>query len=110
MLTDIDINKLKKIFVTKKDFGRRMKGVDKRFDRLSMHLDYQLKPFEEFKREFKSFKDQVITSLDFLVSSYKKFEDEYLVISHQLSRADSILNNHEVRLSQLEEKSRKKPS
>lgn len=116
MITDQDIRKLKKVFVTKEDLRTSLTSfVTKEehkasTDRLIKYIDYRLEPLEEFKREFKDFKDSVLKSLDFLVRAYQKLTDEHTVAFEQYSRLDGKVEDHEVRIKLLEDKRRKKPS
>ena len=86
----------------KKDIDRVIEYVNLRFE--------AIEEIYQFRKEFKEFKESVLKTLDFLVGAYKKFDDEYFLISHQLLNVDKILGKHETRITRLEEKNRKKPS
>jgi len=96
MITDQDVTKLEKIFVTKEELKTSI-------DRVINYIDYRLEPLEEFKLDFKEFKEQVLKSLNFLVGAYKRLDEERVVAFKQF-------DNHETRIELLESKSPKKPS
>jgi len=110
MITDADVSKLEKTFVTKngleKELGRFATKKDleeteiklnKRIDRLSKEIDFKLEPLMEFKEEFSGFKSSVLKSLDWLVGAFKKFDEEYLTLTEQNKRISKRVSNLEER-------------
>jgi|GEM_PF-1798264 len=121
MITDTDINKMKKIFITKEDLKRELKdfvtkedlknaftdsesGLNKRIDRVVDSIDYRFERFEKLEKDFRVFKDFTTRTLDWLVGSFKKFEEELIVMNYQSKRVLDRLENHETRITKLEEK------
>lgn len=110
MITDTDVKKLEKKFVTKKYLNEKLdateKGLKKEIRSSENYLDYKIettkKESEEFKREFRNFKDSVLKSLDWLVGAFTKFEAEHTILTEQNGRANGKLDNHETRISHLE--------
>ncbi|KKP61364.1 MAG: hypothetical protein UR54_C0003G0015 [Candidatus Roizmanbacteria bacterium GW2011_GWA2_34_18] len=109
MITDADVKKLKRTFVTKGDLKKGLdrfatkEYVDKRFDRLFLYLDNRFEPLEKMKIDFDKFKDRVYISLDWLTNAFKKFEEEHTVLTEQNSRNINELGNHEKRILSLEQ-------
>lgn len=97
MITDDDIKKLKKTFVTKEELQTSI-------DRVIKYIDYRLEPLEELRREFKEFKDQILKSIDFLVGGFKRLDEERIVASEQHFRIKSNVEDHEIRITSLEKK------
>ena len=101
-------NSNKNDFVTKDYLDKRLKEskdyTDKRFDRLFTYLDHKFEPLNELKRDFDKFKDSTNKSLDWLVKSQEKYDQEYTVAQKQYSRTDERLNDHGKRISVLEKK------
>lgn len=91
MITDKDIKKMKAVFATQE-------YVDKRFDRLFMHLDNRFEPLEKMKKDFDEFKDKVYISLDWLVGAFKKFDEEHTVLTEQNKRINKRLTSIEQRI------------
>jgi len=99
MITDTDVKKLEKKFVTKKYLNEKLgateKGLKKEIRSSENYLNYKIdtleKKVDDFKAEFTGFKDSVLKSLDWLVGAFTKFEEEHI-----------ILDNHETRISHLE--------
>ena len=104
MITDKDVKKLEKTFATKNELKETELRLNKRMDRLSKDIDYKLEPLIIFKEEFSEFKSSVFKSLDWLVSAFKKFEEEHLVLSEQNKRTSGKLDNHEKRIFSLEQR------
>jgi len=115
MITDADIKKMKKVFVTKSDlksFATKddlkafatQEYVDKRFERLFKYLDHRFEPLDKLVNGFDEFKDKVLTNLDWLTGKYRKFEEEHTVLTEQNSRNINKLENHENRITVLEQR------
>lgn len=104
MITDADIKKLKKVFVSKNDLKKEVSRLDKRIDGLKIYIDYRLEPFEEMRKDFYSFKDQVLKTLDWLVGAFKKFDEEHTILSGQYSEVQIKIENHETRIGIIEKK------
>ncbi len=71
MITTLDINKLKKSFVTKKEFYR---GIEELLEFLA---DFRSE-FEDFRAEFKSFRSETSDILNNHERSIDKLEDKVL--------------------------------
>ena len=97
-------------YVTKDDLKAASRDYGIAIDRVIDYIDYRLEPVDEFMREFREFKDQMLKSMDFLVGAYQKLTDEHTVAFEQYSRLDGKLEDYEVRIKLLENKRRKKPS
>lgn len=97
MITDTDVKKLKKVFATQE-------YVDKRFERLFKYLDYRLEPLDKLVKDIDELNNKISTDLDFLIGKYTKFEDEHAVLTEQTNRVNGKLDNHEDRISTLEQK------
>jgi len=92
MITDSDIKKLKKVFVTKEELKSEIKSTE---NYLNYKIEAARKESQEFIREFHKFKDSTLKTLDWLVGAFKKFEEEYTVIGEQLVRINKRLDQHE---------------
>lgn len=77
--------------------------MDKRIDTLMKYIDFKLEPIEEFRKEFTDFKERVLKTLDWLVGTYQKFDEEHTVSSEQYSRMTDKVENHEKRIATLEQ-------
>ena len=108
MLTDGDISKLKKVFVTKeelfsaesglrKDINNFKKSVDIRFDIVENAID-------KFSKDFTEFKEHTYKTLDWLVSAFKKFDEEHTILTVRYSKINKTIDNHETRITILEKK------
>ncbi len=110
MITDTDVKKLKRTFVTKGDLKKGLgrfatkEYVDKRFERLFKYLDQRFEPLDKLVNGFDEFKNKVLTNLDWLTGKYKKFEEEHTVLTEQNSRNINELGNHEKRIFSLEQR------
>lgn len=110
MITDADVKKLKRTFVTKGDLKKGLNRfatkeyVDKRFDRLFLYLDQRFEPLDKLVKGFDDFKDKVFINLDWLTGKYKKLDEEHVVLSEQNKRTNGKLNNHEKRIFSLEQR------
>lgn len=110
MITDADVKKLKRTFVTKGDLKEGLdkfatkEYVDKRFERLFKYLDQRFEPLDRLVNGFDEFKDKVLINLDWLTGKYKKFEEEHTVLTGQNSRNINKWDNHEKRISSLEQR------
>ncbi len=106
MITDKDITKMKKIFVTKEDlknaFTDSESGLNKRIDRVIDSIDYKFNKLDKLHEDFNEFKEFVTKTLDWLVGAFKKFNEEHTVLSHQNLRTTKQLENHETRIKTLE--------
>lgn len=117
MITDADVKKLEKTFITinglkkelnlfatKKDLVETENKLNKRIDRLSKEIDFKLEPLMEFKEEFSGFKSSVLKTLDWLVGAFTKFNEDHTVLTEQNGRAHKKLDNHENRIISLEQR------
>ena len=102
MLTDSDIKKLEKVFVTKKEFNNFKIGVNKRFEILESSVLQLSKELSDFKNEMRDFRDQTYKTLDWLVGAFKKFDAEHTILSARYSTVNKTLDNHEERITTLE--------
>lgn len=62
-----------------------------------LYINHQLEPIREFITEFSDFKNKISDKLDWLMSSYQKFEDELTVKSEQEARVEKRLTALEKR-------------
>ena len=118
MITDTDINKLEKVFVTKSEFNDFKTGVDKRFEKVDKRLELVYKRLEllensvlhlskelsDFKNEMREFRDQTYKTLDWLVGAFKKFDEEHTILSARYSTINKTIDNHENRITSLEKR------
>ena len=113
MITDADVKKLEKTFATKKDLDgfatkKDLKDTElrlnTRIDRMTKYVDFELEPVNDFKKEFKDFKNKVFDKLDWLIGKYNKFEAEHTVLTEQNNRTNDKLTNHEKRIFSLEQR------
>ncbi|MEK7495554.1 MAG: hypothetical protein AAB788_02525 [Patescibacteria group bacterium] len=113
MITDADVRKLEKTFVTKKDLlgfatkkdlNETESRLNTRIDRMTKYVNFELEPVDDFKKEFKDFKDKIFDKLDWLIGKYNKFEEEHTVLTEQNKRSNSKLDNHEKRIFSLEQR------
>jgi len=95
MITDIDIKKLKKVFVTKEDLRKELKNyatkedLKKEIKSLDRKIDLSIYEVIKFVGEVK---DEIIEQLN-------EFRYEMRDISR---RHEEKLNNHEVRINRIE--------
>ncbi len=75
MITDADVKKLENTFASKKDLIETELRLNKRIDRVTKYVNFELEPINEFKKEFTEFKENTQKSLDWLVRAFKKFEE-----------------------------------
>ncbi len=106
MITDNDIKKLKKDFATKADLKVYATKEDllTSIDRIIKYVDFRFEQVEEKLDKVIKNVDFIMEKLDWLVKAYTKFEDEYLVLSHQYSRVDKSVDDHEARITTIEKK------
>ena len=110
MITDADVKKLSKAFVTKNDLKKGLdrfatkEYVDKRFERLFKYLDYRFQPLDKLVKDIDELNNKISTNLDFLMGKYTKFEDEHTVLTEQTNRVNGKLDNHEERIFSLEQR------
>ncbi len=102
MINDRDIKKLKIIFATKKDLKASEIRLDKKIDGVIKYIDFKSEPIGEFRTEFIDFKERVLKTLDWLVDAFKKFDEELIVKTHQDTEVEDKLENHEIRIKNLE--------
>ncbi len=99
MITDADIVKLKKIFVTKQE----LKETEKR---LIKYIDYKTDRLEKailvLSKEFSEFREQTYKTLDWLVGAFKKFDEGHTILSARYSTINKTLDIHESRTTSLE--------
>ena len=115
MITDTDVKKLEKTFVSKKYFDDKLDvakkdlkdtelRLNKRIDRVTKYVNFEIEPITDFKKEFKDFKNKVFDKLDWLIGKYNKFEAEHTVLTEQNNRTNNKINNHEERILSLEQR------
>jgi|SRR3989344_6900281 len=108
MITNADITKLKKVFVTKQELketeNRLIKYINYKTDRLEESIKILSNELADFKKEMMEFKDHMYKTLDFLVGSYKKFDEEHSILTTRYSTIGKTIDNHETRISILEKK------
>ena|SRR3990167_1468027 len=101
MITDADITKLKKVFVTKQELKSEI-------DRVIKYVDYKTDRLENsilrLTKEFNEFKEQTAKSLDWLVGAFKKFDEEHSILTARYSTIGKTIDNHETRITTLEKK------
>lgn len=84
--------------VTKSYFDQTL---DRRFkehsegitERIIRYIDYRLEPLELMAKDYAQFKDKVLTSLDWLVGAFKKFEDEHTLLTERYIEINKRLEN-----------------
>ncbi|OGK17837.1 hypothetical protein A3G67_02825 [Candidatus Roizmanbacteria bacterium RIFCSPLOWO2_12_FULL_40_12] len=101
MITNDDIKKLKRAFVTKDYLDKRL---DDRFDRFEKYMDYRFQTIEEILKELLKFNDFATDKLDWLVGKYQKFEDERMILTTQYSSVNKRLDVHETDVKILKKK------
>lgn len=104
MITDADVKKLEKTFATKNDLKESEGRLNKRIDRMTKYVDFEIEPVTDFKKEFKDFKNKVFDKLDWLIGKYNKFEAEHTVLTEQNNRTNDKIDVHEERISGLEQR------
>lgn len=104
LLTKEYLDKKLRNFATKSDFDKLDEKIDKVKDGLIFYIDEKLKPLEEMGKSFFEFKDSVLATLDKLVGMFEKFDQERIVASHQFRRINDKVENHDKRITVLEEK------
>jgi len=77
MITDADIVKLKKVFVTKQELKREIDRANNYTEKLFMSLS---KDLLDFKKEMVEFKERTSKTLDWLVGAFKKFDEEHTIL------------------------------
>jgi hypothetical protein len=97
MITDKDVKKMKEVFATQE-------YVDKRFERLFKYLDHRFEPLDKLVKGFDELNNKISTNLDFLMGKYTKLDDEHTILTVQNKRTNGKLDNHEVRITNLEQK------
>lgn len=101
MLTDADITKLKKIFVTKEELKLEIDRANNYTEKLFMALS---KDLSDFKNEMREFRDSTAKTLDWLVGAFKKFDEEHSILTARYSTIGKTIDNHELRITNLEKK------
>ena len=100
MITDIDIKKLKKVFVTKEDLRKELKNYatkeDLKKEIKSLDRKIDLSIYEVIKFEVIKFVGEV---KDEIIEQLNEFRYEMRDISR---RHEEKLNNHEVRINRIE--------
>ena len=119
MITDADIKKLEKVFVTKKDLvglatkkdfnnlDSKIDRVDKKLDRTINYMNIKFTVIEEKLTKLDyidSRLESIMDSLSWLTGEYKKFDKEHTVLSEQTNRVNGKLDNHEKRIFSLEQR------
>ena len=99
VITDSDIIKLKKVFVTKQELKLEI-------DRVIKYVDYKTDRLEKailtLSKELAEFKEHTNKTLDWLVGAFKKFDEEHTILSARYSTVNKTLDNHEERITTLE--------
>lgn len=85
-----------------KDLKAVEERLNKRIDRVLKYIDFKIQPFEEMRIEFIDFKNKVFDRFDWLIGRYKKFEDEYTIQAEQNKRILDRIENHEIRITNIE--------
>src|SRR3990167_9221183 len=105
MISDRDIKKIKKElakdFVTKQEFKRGIESSNNYTEKLFISLS---KDLLDFKKEMVEFKEQTYKTLDRLVGAFKKFDEEHTILSTRYSTINKTLDNHEQRITLIENK------
>lgn len=81
--------------------------LDKKIDRVIHYMNLKFDAVEERLKKLDTIDerlDKILTTLDWLVNQYEKFEQEYTVASEQSRRIEEELDNHEKRISTLEQR------
>lgn len=104
MITDTDIKKLEKVFVTKSEFNEFKINANKHFDLLEYRVTQLSQEFNEFREEMREFRDQTYKTLDWLVGAFKKFDEEHAILSARYSTINKTIDNHENRITSLEKR------
>lgn len=86
--------------VTKSYFEEKLderlkKEFQSHSDKMNKYIDFKLEPINEFMRKFDRFHEDIMTKLDWLITKYQKFEQEYLVQSQINQRVLERLESHE---------------
>ncbi len=97
--------KIKNNWVTVEQFNKAEKSNKSDHNYLNYKIEALSNELKEFKNEFIEFKDYVTKTLDWLVSAFKKFDEEHTVFSEKSMRISTKLDNHESRIKTLEKKS-----
>ena len=108
MITDADITKLKKVFVTKlelkSEIDRANNYTEKLFLALTESINELKKDLSDFRKEMANYKDHTNKTIDFLFGSYKKFDEEHSILTARYSTFSKAIDNHETRITNLEKK------
>ncbi len=80
------------------------KVLDERFDRFKLYFDFRFERIEQMAEEFLKYKSFMLDKLDWLVGKYKKFDEEYTIISGKSIDISKTLEDHETRITTLETK------
>ncbi len=99
MITDRDIVKLKKVFVTKHELKLEIDRANNYTEKLFMSLS---KDLLEFKKEMLAFRESTNKTLDWLVGAFKKFDEEHSILTARYSTINKTIDNHEIRITSLE--------
>ena len=100
-----DLNK--KIEETKQDLETKIDKVDKKLDRTTNYMNIKFNNIEEKLIKLDSIDsrlESIMESLAWLTGEYKKFDEEHTVLSEQTNRTNDTINNHEERISRLEQR------
>jgi archaellum component FlaC len=128
MITDADIKKMKVVFATKDDFtaiqrmfdsskketNERFDSMDKRFDSMDKKFVSIDKRFENIDKRLESMDKKFESKIDSLSDRLQKNTEDLIELittgfntfnyDSRLQEQDSILNDHEKRIEQIEEK------
>jgi len=104
----------KRLSVTEKNFDNKIIGLDYKINKIDKKLD---RTIHYMNLKFDSIEDKltkldtidkrletITTTLAWLAGEYKKFDEEHTVLSEQNNRTNDTINNHEERISRLEQR------
>ncbi len=89
------------------NLDNKIDKVDKKLDRTTNYMNLKFNVIEEKLTKLDSIDsrlDSIMESLAWLTGEYKKFGEEYIVASEQTHRVNVKLDNHEDRISSLEQR------
>ena len=104
MLTDGDINKLKKVFATKKDYQDMKIDIDNFKKSVDIRFEIVENAIDKLSRSIVDFKEHTYKTLDWLVGAFKKFDEQHTVLTARYITINKTIDNHESRITNLEKK------
>jgi len=78
----------------------RFNEVDRRFEQVDRRFEQVDRRFEQIDEKL----NKIMNHLDWLVGEYKRFDEEHIVATEQSRRQNDKLENHETRISTLEQR------